>query len=65
MATSRRTSRGPVYLMPGPGTGPRPSGWETLDYGYSNPWWSSSVDCIVRHSVWTVLGTCLVHRLDS
>jgi len=23
---SRRTSRGPVKLMPGPGTGPRPSG---------------------------------------
>jgi len=23
-------SRGPVKLMPGPGTGPRPGGWETL-----------------------------------
>jgi len=29
---SRRTSRGPLYLMPGPGTGPRPGGWETLIY---------------------------------
>ena len=28
----RRTSRGPVQLMPGPGTGPRPGGWETLPY---------------------------------
>jgi len=27
---SRRISRGPVWLMPGPGTGPRPGGWETL-----------------------------------
>jgi len=23
-------SRGPVLLMPAPGTGPRPGGWETL-----------------------------------
>jgi hypothetical protein len=30
MTNSRRTSRGPVYLIPGPGTGPRPGGWETL-----------------------------------
>jgi len=30
MTNSRRTSRGPVQLMPGPGTGPRSGGWETL-----------------------------------
>jgi len=29
MTNSRRTSRGPVQLMPGPGTGPRAGGWET------------------------------------
>jgi len=28
--TSRKKSRGPVQLMPGPGTGPRPGCWETL-----------------------------------
>jgi hypothetical protein len=33
MTNSRRTSRSPVNLMPGPGTGPRPGGWETLCYG--------------------------------
>ena len=27
---SRRISRGPVQLMPGPGPGPRSGGWETL-----------------------------------
>jgi len=32
MTNSRRSSRGPVKLMPGPGTGPRPGGWETLPY---------------------------------
>ena len=32
MKNSRRTSRGPVQLMPRPGTGPRPGGWETLHY---------------------------------
>jgi len=26
MTNSRRTSRGPVLLMPGPGIGPRPGG---------------------------------------
>jgi len=30
MTNSRRTSRGPVQLMSGPGTGPRSGGWETL-----------------------------------
>ena len=30
MTNSRRTCRGPVKLMPGPGNGPRPGGWETL-----------------------------------
>jgi len=30
--TNSRTSRGPVSMMPGPGTGPRPGGWETLYY---------------------------------
>jgi len=30
MTNSRRTSRGPVKLMPGPGTGLRPGDWETL-----------------------------------
>jgi len=30
MTNSRRTSRGPVKFIPGPGTGPRPGGWETL-----------------------------------
>jgi len=30
MTNSRRTFRGPESLMPGPGTGPRPGGWETL-----------------------------------
>jgi len=30
-----RSSRGPVWLMPGPGTEPRPGGWETLIY---NTW---------------------------
>jgi len=27
---SRRISRGPLQLMPGPSTRPRPGGWETL-----------------------------------
>jgi len=38
MTNSRRTSRGPVYLMPGPGTGPRPDGWETLNYTTLKCW---------------------------
>jgi len=32
MTNSGRTSHGPVYLMPGPGTGSRSGGWETLAY---------------------------------
>ena len=32
MTNSRRTSRGPVLLMPGPGTGLRPGAWGTLPY---------------------------------
>ena len=32
MTTFRRTSSGPVQLMPGPGTEPRPGGGETLVY---------------------------------
>jgi len=32
MTNSRRTSRGPVRLMPGPSIGPRPGGRETLLY---------------------------------
>ena len=30
MTNSRRNSHGPVWLMPGPGSGPRPAGSETL-----------------------------------
>jgi len=32
MTNSKRTSRCPVQLKTGSGTGPRPGGWETLPY---------------------------------
>jgi len=31
MTNSRRTSRGQVQLMPGPGTGPWAGDWKTLE----------------------------------
>ena len=61
MTTSRRTSRGLVQLMPGPGTGPRPGGWETLVYLMNK--WSWGCDLDMAYAVCFL--TCRLLQLNS
>ena len=62
---SRRICRGPVYLMPGPGTGPRPGGWEILVYTTGGVLFTQKVIILQWYRTASIFSTTICTRCET